>query len=238
MLDDITSIIAQGARDLKIVLPPEAEAAFRTYYTFLENRGQNVNLTAISGTEEVARLHFLDSIALLNFAKFKNVKVIDVGSGAGFPGVPLKIAEPSLDLTLLEPTSKRVDFLLELLDKLAIDATVIKARAEDTAREPGKRELFDVVISRAVARLNILSELCLPFVRVGGLFIAMKGIDTAEEISEARNAIKTLGAEPLDHSDYNIPGTTVTHRAVVMRKISTTTDKYPRRYAKIKNSPL
>jgi len=238
MLDDFTSIIAKGAKDLKIVLPPGAGAAFKAYYDFLENRGQTVNLTAISGAGEVAKLHFLDSIALLNVAKFENTKVLDVGSGAGFPGVPLKIIEPTLDLTLLEPTGKRVDFLMELLGKLGIDVTVIKARAEDTAREPNKRELFDIVLSRAVAKLSILSELCLPFVRVGGLFIAMKGIDTTEEIREAQNAIKTLGAEPLNHSDYTIPGTAITHRAVVVRKITITQNKYPRRYAKIKNSPL
>ena len=238
MLDDITSIIAQGAKDLKVILPPGAGAAFRAYYDFLENRGQNVNLTAISGVGEVAKMHFLDSIALLNVAKFKNAKVIDIGSGAGFPGIPLKIVEPSVDLTLLEPTGKRVDFLMGLLDKLGIDATVIKARAEELAREPDKRELFDIVLSRAVAKLNILCELCLPFVCIGGLFIAMKGIDTTDEINDAQNAIKTLGAEPHSHSDYTIPGTAVTHRAVIIRKIKTTQDKYPRRYAKIKNFPL
>ena len=238
MLDDFTSIIAQGAKDLKIELPPGAGAAFGTYYDFLENHGQNVNLTAISGTGEVAKLHFLDSIALINVAKFENAKVIDVGSGAGFPGVPLKIVEPSLELTLLEPTGKRVDFLTELLDKLRIDATVLKARAEDVAREPEKRESFDIVLSRAVARLNILCELCLPFVSIGGLFIAMKGTDTTEELQEAQSAIKALSAELLDHSDYTIPGTAISHRAVVIRKIRTTKDKYPRRYAKIKNSPL
>ena len=238
MLDDFTYIIAQGAKDLKIVLPPGAGAAFRAYYDFLESRSQSVNLTAIYGAGEVARLHFLDSIALLNVAKFESAKVLDVGSGAGFPGVPLKIAEPSLDLTLLEPTGKRVDFLMELLGMLGIDATVIKARAEDTAREPEKREVFDIVLSRAVAKLNILSELCLPFVRIGGLFIAMKGIGTSEELHEAQNAIKTLGAELLDRADYAIPGTNVTHRAVLIRKITITQDKYPRRYAKIKSSPL
>ena len=238
MSDVISTIIAQGAKELNIELPPEAGAAFRAYYDFLEERGQNVNLTSISGAEEVARLHFLDSIALLNAVSFKDSRVIDVGSGAGFPGVPLKIAEPSINLTLLEATSKRVAFLTELCIMLGTDIACTNARAEEASNSMEKREQFDIAVARAVARLNSLCELCLPFVRVGGFFIAMKSIDSDEEISEAENAINLLGGKLKEYYDYIIPGSEIVHRAVVIRKIITTPDQFPRRFAQIQKKPL
>ena len=168
----------------------------------------------------------------------KNKKIIDVGSGAGFPGVPLKIAESSIDLTLLEATGKKTAFLSELCGVLNIDVTCINARAEDAANEPDKREQYDIAVSRAVARLNVLCELCLPFVKPGGTFISMKSIDSADETEEAQNAIKTLGAAIQEHHDYTIPGTDVTHRAILLRKTSQTPEKYPRRFARIQKNPL
>jgi len=238
MSDIVFAIISQGAKELDIELPPETGAAFRAYSDFLEKRGQHVNLTAISGSEDVARLHFLDSIALLNTAMFEDACVIDIGSGAGFPGVPLKLAEPSIKLTLLDSAGKRISFLSELCDELGISAVCVNARAEEAAHKPDMREQFDVAVSRAVARLNALCELCLPYVRVGGLFIAMKGIGSDDEVVEAQNAIATLGAEFQEHFDYKIPGTDITHRAVLVRKIASTPDKYPRRFARIQKSPL
>ena len=238
MSDDLSSIIAHGAKELNIELPPEAEAAFRAYYDFLEKRGRNVNLTAITGAGEVARLHFLDSLALLNAADFKNAKIIDIGSGAGFPGVPLKIAEPSIDLTLLDSTGKRVTFLSELCEKLGIEAGCITARAEEAAHLPAFREQHDIVVSRAVARLNVLCELCVPFVRVGGVFIAMKGVESANEIEEAEGTIEILGAKVQENFDYMVPGTNIKHRAVIVRKVTQTAVKYPRRFAKIQKAPL
>jgi len=238
MFDVITSIMAHGAKALNIELPPEAEAAFEMYYDFLEKHGQLVNLTAISGAKDVARLHFLDSLALLNVTEFNHKSVIDIGSGAGFPGVPLLIAKPSINLTLLDATGKRINFLTALCELLGIKATFIKARAEEAAHMPDIRESYDIVLSRAVAPLNILCELCIPFVRIGGLSIAMKSVDSAEEVDEARSAINILGAELLSHADYTIPGTETTHRAIVIRKASNTKSELPRRYAKIKKSPL
>ena len=234
----LTALIEHGAKTLGIDLPAEAFALFETYFELLENRGQSVNLTAISGAEDVARLHFLDSIALLKALQFKDSSVIDIGSGAGFPGVALKIAEPSIGLTLLDSTGKRVAFLSELCTALCINAECIHARAEDAARTPPSRENFDIAVSRAVANMNILCELCLPFVRPGGTFIAMKGVDSAQELAEAHSAIKTLGAELQECLDYHIPGTEIVHRAILIRKIHSTPEKYPRRYAKIANSPL
>jgi len=238
MSDEMFTIIAQGAKDLNIDLPPGAGAAFRAYYDFLKKRGQNVNLTALSGAEEVARLHFLDSLALLKAADFKNASVIDIGSGAGFPGVPLKITEPSINLTLLDATGKRIMFLEELRKKLCIDITCVKARAEEATRLTEFRERYDIVVSRAVAKLNILCELCLPFVRIGGLFIAMKGIGSADEFEEAQNAIETLGAKSENFFDYTIQGTDITHRAVLIKKTGKTPEKYPRRFARIQKAAL
>jgi len=235
---DIESIIAQGANEMNIELPPGVEAAFKAYYDFLKERGRNVNLTAISAPEEVANLHFLDSLALLNATEFKNKSVIDIGSGAGFPGVPLKLTEPSIKISLLEATGKRVAFLSELSNKLKIDAACINARAEEAAHGPEYREQYDIAVSRAVARLGMLCELCLPFVRDGGIFVAMKSVDTADEIEETKSAINVLGAKLLNHFDYKIPGTDIIHRAVRIRKNNKIDNKYPRRFAKIQKDPL
>jgi len=238
MSDVVFTIISHGTEKLNIALPSNAGAAFRAYYDFLEECGQNVNLTAITGAEEVARLHFLDSLALLNAVDFKNKKVIDIGSGAGFPGLPLKIAEPSIDLTLLDATGKRVTFMAELCALLGQEVACINARAEEAAHLPELREQYDIVVSRAVARLNVLCELCLPFVKIGGTLLAMKGIDSSDEVDEAKSAIKILGAKLEKLYDYSIPDTDITHRAVLIKKTANTSEKYPRRFAKIQMSPL
>jgi len=238
MSDILFPIIENGAKELNIDLPPDATAGFRVYYDFLEEQGQHFNLTALSGIEEVARLHFLDSIALLGTMDFKGKKVIDIGSGAGFPGLPLKIAEPSIDLTLLDATGKKVAFLSELCGKLGLEATCVNARAEEAVHLLEFREQYDIVVSRAVARLNALCEMCLPFVKVGGTFIAMKSIDSDDEAGEAKNAIVILGAKAEKMHDYTIPGTDITHRFVIITKVTKTLEKYPRRFAKIQKSPL
>ena len=243
----IRDIIERGAAEYGISLPELVGAAFETYYSRLESRGRDINLTAVTGEQDVARLHFLDSIALLKACDFtgesaarggSGPRVIDVGSGAGFPGLPMKLAEPSIDLTLLDATGKRVAFLEELCGVLGVGAACIHARAEELSREPDMREQFDVAVSRAVARLNVLCELILPFVMVGGLFLAMKGVDSAQETAEAENAVKALGARLEGNFDYTIPGTDVTHRVVTIRKISATPETYPRRFARIEKSPL
>ena len=234
----ISAIIEQGAKDLNIELPPEAGAAFRAYGDFLETNSKRFNLTAISGKENIARLHFLDSLALLNFMTFSNTRIIDIGSGAGFPGVPLKIADPSINLTLLDATKKRASFLSNLCAMLNIEAICIHARAEDIAHKPDMREQYNIAVSRAVSELNVLCELCLPFVRIGGQLIAMKGVGSAEEVARAHHAIETLGAQLQESHDYIIPGTNIVHRALLIRKTQKTPDKYPRRFARIKASPL
>ena len=193
-----------------------------------------MNLTAITEPSAVAQLHFLDCIALLNAADFHGKRVIDVGCGAGFPGVPLKIAEPSICLTLLDSLAKRMNWLSETLPALGVDAEIITARAEEFAAQ--RREQYDLATSRAVARLNVLAELCLPYVRVGGKFLAMKGALAQEEVEEARRGIERLGGHVLRIFEY--PVADAVHKAVVIEKLRTTPPQYPRAFAKIKKSPL
>jgi len=234
----VIEIVTSGSEELGVALPPGAGASFAAYYAYLEKCGRRFNLTAIEGESEVARLHFLDSVALLKAARLGGARVIDIGSGAGFPGVPMKIAEPSIGLTLLDATGKRVRFLAGLCAELGLDATCVCARAEDSARAPEMRHAYDAAVSRAVAKLNVLCELCLPFIRVGGTFIAMKGIDTADELTQAGGAIEAMGARLHGCFDYALPGTEIVRRAVIIRKTSITPDRYPRRFAKIQKSPL
>ena len=193
-----------------------------------------MNLTAITEPSAVAQLHFLDCIALLNAADFREKRVIDVGCGAGFPGVPLKIAEPSIRLTLLDSLAKRMNWLSETLPALGVDAEIITARAEEFAAQ--RREQYDLATSRAVARLNVLAELCLPYVRVGGKFLAMKGALAQEEVEEARRGIERLGGHVLRIFEY--PVADAVHKAVVIEKLRPTPQQYPRAFAKIKKSPL
>lgn len=196
-----------------------------------------MNLTAISEPAQIDALHFLDSLALLDFADFSGKSLIDIGTGAGFPGLPLKIVEDSIELTLLDSLDKRLNFLKDTCDKLGIGGvSFVHARAEEIPK--GMRESFDIATSRAVARLNVLAEFCLPYVKTGGLFIAMKGPVFEEELAEAKNAIKLLGGKTEDCRLYTIDGTDVTHSAILIRKIKETPSNYPRRFAQIKKSPI
>ena len=200
----------------------------------LLEKNQVMNLTAITEPEKVAELHFYDCLALLNAADFQNRRVIDIGCGAGFPGVPLKIAEPSMELTLLDSLGKRMDWLREILPELGVEANVVTARAEEYVASC--RESFDIAVSRAVARLNILSELCLPYVKVGGQFVAMKGQLADVELDEAKNGILRLGGRVERVFEYEVAE--AVHRAVVIRKEKPTPAGYPRAFAKIKKTPL
>ena len=196
-----------------------------------------MNLTAITDSNEIDKLHFEDSLSLNKIYDFSGKKVIDIGTGAGFPGLPLKIADDSISLTLLDSLDKRLNFLRDTLEKLSIDdVTLIHARAEEIPK--GFRENFDIAVSRAVARLNVLAEFCIPYVSVGGVFIAMKGPDFEEELEEAKPAIKMLGAKCEKCVSYCIDGTDITHSAIIIRKTEPTPSKYPRRFAQIKKSPL
>ncbi len=193
-----------------------------------------MNLTAITEPDRVARLHLLDSLTLLTLAELKGRTLIDVGCGAGFPGVPLKIACPELKLTLLDSLGKRVTWLEGFLPQLGINARCITARAEEAITQ--HREKFDFATSRAVARLNILLELTAPYVKVGGAVLAMKGTAAMQELEEAKNAIRRLGLKVEQVKEFPIEDTA--HTVIVLRKIAPTPPQYPRRYAKIKQNPL
>ena len=185
-----------------------------------------MNLTAISVKRMRARLHFLDCAALLGMQDFAGSRVIDVGTGAGFPGLALKIACPDMQLTLLDSLDKRIGFLRGTCAKLGFDdVECVHARAEEIP--DGYRQGFDFAVSRAVARLNLLCELCLPYVKRGGAFIAMKGPELDAELKEAANAIRLLGGSVEKRTDYRIPGTDIVHNAVIIRKVSDTPAKYP-----------
>lgn len=200
----------------------------------LIEKNKVMNLTAITEPQAVAQLHFLDCMALLGAADFKDKRVIDVGCGAGFPGVPLKIAEPSIQLTLLDALTKRMNWLAELLPELGVEAEIVTARAEEHVASC--REQYDIATSRAVARLNILAELCLPYVRVGGKFLSMKGALAQEEVDEARHGIEALGGRVAGIYEYPVADTV--HRAVIVEKVRPTPKQYPRAFAKIKKAPL
>jgi len=207
------------------------------YAALLEEKNKVMNLTAITDPDEVARLHLLDSAALLKVLDFRGKTVVDVGTGAGFPGLPIRILEPSARVTLLDSLGKRISFLQEVCDDLGLsDVTCVHARAEEFAGE--HRESFDVAVSRAVASLPLLAELCLPLVKAGGTFLAMKSVDSGEELNAAEKAIEILGGRLIDVRDYAIPGTAVSHRAVLIEKVRPTPPKYPRPFTKIKKAPL
>lgn len=207
---------------------------FCEFGRLLVEKNQVMNLTAITEPTAVAQLHFLDSMAVLKAADCKGKSVIDVGCGAGFPGVPVAIAEPTAQVTLLDSLQKRMNWLQEVLPFLGIDAQVVAARAEEYVAQ--HREQYDIATSRAVARLNILCELCLPYVKVGGKFLALKGAMTHEEVDEAQTAIATLGGKVAGIYEY--PVADAVHRIVIIEKVRPTLKPYPRKFAKIKQSPL
>ena len=228
-------ILTAGLQDLQ--LPTAGVDALMQYADALLETNKVMNLTAITDPADVATLHFLDSAALMKLADFSGKRVVDVGTGAGFPGMPLRIREPSIRLTLLDSLGKRIHFLQGVCDQLGFaDVACVHARAEEFAAQ--HRESFDIATSRAVASLPLLAELSLPLVKVGGYFLPMKAVDSDEELSSAARAISILGGRLKEVKDYRIPGTEVTHRLVVIEKVKPSPAKYPRAFAKIKKAPL
>ena len=232
-------ILLKQAQLSDIVLTDEQVEKLTRYYELLIEWNEKMNLTALKEPEDVALKHFCDSILLLKYAEIpEGSSLIDVGTGAGFPSVPVKIVRPDIKLCLLDSLNKRLTFLTEVVNELNLaDVKIVHSRAEDGAKKAELREKFDFATSRAVAQLNVLSEYCLPYVKVGGAFIAMKGKYSEEEISNAKSAIKLLGGKTVKVDTYNLADTS--ERTIInINKLSSTDKKYPRTSAKIKSKPL
>ena len=227
--------LLDGLDRLGIALPPERAEQLLAFGEAVLEKNRVMNLTAITDPAQAAELHLLDSLTLLKVLPLAGKSLLDVGTGAGFPGVPLKLAEPSLRLTLLDSLQKRMHWLeTEALPTLGVEARFLTGRAEDFAKE--QRERYDVVCSRAVARLNLLCELCLPFVHKGGYFLAMKGAQAEEELHEAAKAIRVLGAAYERTEEFEIGG--AVHSVIVIHKTGNTPLQYPRSWARMKQKPL
>ena len=230
------STLRAGLPELGLALDDAKIALLAAYGAAVLEQNKVMNLTAITDPVQAARLHLLDSLALLTVADLKDKRVIDVGTGAGLPGVPLKLAEPTIGLTLLDSTEKKINFLKSLLPRLGTDAVCVCARAEEFAAS--NRERYDAAVSRAVARLRLLAELCLPLVKVGGWFYVLKGPDAVDEVAEAASAVKILGGAEPEIVQVKIPGTDAAHCIVKIQKIAPAPGQYPRAWGKMKKAPL
>ncbi len=232
--------LAAAAAAAGLTLPEAAASQLDRYADLLVEWNEKINLTAITDPDGILRRHFLDCLLPLPaLALPQGAAVIDVGTGAGFPGLPLCFARPDLRLTLLDSLAKRLRVLEEIVRETGVQdrVTLVHARAEEAGRGP-MREQFDAAVSRAVAPLARLAEYCLPFVRPGGALFAYKGPAAGEELAEAARAIRLLGGEAADCLPYAIPGTDLRHTVVVLRKVSPTPAAYPRQSAKIQQKPL
>lgn len=228
------SALKSGLPRLGLELTEATQEKLCAFGEAVVEQNKVMNLTAITEPAQVAKLHLLDSLSLLSLVDLRGKRIIDVGCGAGFPGVPVKIACPEAELTLLDSLGKRMAWLERILPELGVDAECVTARAEEAVVT--RRETYDVATSRAVARLNILLELTAPYVKVGGLVLAMKGTAAEEELAEAKNAISRLGLKLEKVEQFPVDDTA--HTVIVLRKVAPTPARYPRRYAKIKQSPL
>lgn len=235
----IKNLLQNYIKDYKITLTKNQYEQFQKYFELLAEWNEKMNLTAITDESGVALKHFADSLSLLNFVDIpQNSSLVDVGTGAGFPGVVLKIARPDIKLTLIDSLNKRLVFLGEVCAQLGIEAELIHSRAEDGARDEKLRESFDFAVSRAVARMNVLSEYCLPYVKVGGAFCAMKGAQANEEFKESLNVINTLGGKLEKKYFFELPENGGERAIAVVRKVRNTPQKYPRQSGKIKAKAL
>ena len=240
---DLTSF-EKGLEQLSITLSGEQKQQFLTYYEYLVEKNKVMNLTAITEYEEVITKHFLDSLAVVKTSCFKPEKLagkrlIDIGTGAGFPGIPLKIAFPELEILLLDSLNKRINFLNEVTEMLGLTKiNTVHGRAEDYAKQKGYRESFDFCVSRAVANLSTLSEYCIPFVKQGGCFISYKSGSVDQELIQAEKAVKILGGQREEVVRFSLADTDMDRSFVVIRKVKPTPKKYPRKAGLPSKEPL
>lgn len=237
-MEDIRQKLILESKNLSIKVTAEQAAKFQKYMELLAEWNEKLNLTAITEPEEILEKHFLDSLTTLLACKFKDgIKVLDVGTGAGFPGVPIKIMRPDLQVTLLDGSNKRLNFLGELCSELGVECRRVHKRAEEAGVDKAMRENFDIVTARAVAQLRVLCEYCLPLVKMKGYFIAMKGPGANEELFEARNALDILGGDKVNIKQVQLPNAGE-RNLIVVRKLSFTPKGYPRHGGTIIKHPL
>lgn len=232
------ALLKEGAEKYGVNLDETALSRFDTYAKLLVSWNEKINLTAITQPEEIVAKHFVDSLTVFSFIDVpQGAKVIDVGTGAGFPGVAMLIARPDLQLTLLDSTKKKLGVIEDILGHLEIKANLVHSRAEEAGQKGEYREKFDLATARAVAALRELSEYCLPFVKKGGSFVSMKGARALEEVSEAKKAIAVLGGRVEKEKNFELSGAGE-RNVIIIKKISQTPTKYPRPAAKIAKQPL
>lgn len=234
----ISEILEKWCAENSITISDKQKADFEEYAKLLVEWNEKINLTAITEKREIAVKHFIDSISLLKYADIKdNISLIDIGTGAGFPGIPLKIMRNDIELTLLDSLNKRLIFLDEVCNRIGISARLIHARAEDGGQKAELREQYDAVVSRAVANLPALCEYCMPYVKVGGIFVSMKGSDGKNELEASDNAIALLGGKTEKIETLILPDNS-TRIIITIKKVNPTPSKYPRRAVKINKQPL
>ena len=236
----MNNVLTEKVKELSIVLNDKQIQQFEQYYNILVEWNKVMNLTAITEYEEVVEKHFLDSLTIVNAIQMEKIEtLIDVGTGAGFPGIPLKIAFPHLKVMLLDSLNKRIKFLNEVIDLLELnDIKAIHGRAEDYAKQIEYREQYDICVSRAVANLATLSEYCLPYVKVDGLFVPYKSGESDEDLKSSEKAVSILGGKVEEVVKFQLPGTDIGRSFVKIHKIKETKKKYPRKAGMPTKEPL
>lgn len=235
-----SELLKKGIEEYGINLSEIQIEQFMKYKNILQEWNKKINLTAITEDDEIIKKHFIDSISVVKSRIINDgVSIIDVGTGAGFPGIPIKIVMPSVKVILLDSLNKRINFLNEVIRELGLNnIETIHGRAEEMARDEKYREKFDVAIARAVANLTVLSEYCIPYVKLGGHFISMKGPSADEEIQQSKNAIGTLGGKLKEIVETKILDEEINHKLIIVEKIKNTDEKYPRKAGQIEKKPL
>jgi len=233
-------ILIDGLKELKLNASEEVVDKLILFMKIMLEWNEKINLTAITEESEVFIKHFLDSATCLSTGYIKaGMKVIDVGTGAGFPGIPVKLLEPGVEMILLDSLNKRISYLNEVVAKLGLKKVrTVHARAEEGGSSKEHREAYDIALSRAVAAMNVLCEYCMPFIKVGGFFICQKGPDIDEELKEAGAAIKILGGSVREVREFQLPYSDIKHNIIIIEKVADTPTKYPRKPGKPAASPI